>query len=220
MTLHICILLMDGKTLLAQGHRGETTPKLFLIFPCFKYLLKCLPDRYLVHSSHSNAWKLISSNMWNTLNSQFNTQQLVSMLSDIIRRDPAAANQSPVSSAACWWAWNDGVRGMPSTCADIISVTISFTTKWIFAIKRKSSAFTDSLTRDLFLFVCCCCSCPPASAGIHSQTNKDGDQPETLTILSQLIHQPLLFSSDQTPSRSKSLSVVQCSCYQLAIIRK
>lgn len=151
---------MHGKTLLAQGHRGETTPKtrLFLILDCFKYLLKCLADRYLVHSSHSNAWTLISSNMWNTSNSgvfspQFNTQQLVSMLSDIIRRDPAAANQSPVSSAACWWARNDGVRGMPSTCADIISVTISFTTDWIFAIKRKSSTFTDSLTRDLF-FVC------------------------------------------------------------------
>lgn len=45
---------------------------------------------------------------------QFRTQQLVSMLSDIIRRDPAAANQSPVSSAAPlmslkWWSKRDAL---------------------------------------------------------------------------------------------------------------
>lgn len=84
---------------------------------------------------------------------QFHTQQLVSRLSDIIRRDPAAANQSPVSSAAPWWAWNDGARGMPCTCADIVSVIISLITQWIFATKRKSSSFTDSLTHDLSLFL-------------------------------------------------------------------
>lgn len=106
--------------------------------------------------------------------SQFNTQQLVSMLSDIIRRDPAAANQSPVSSAARWRAWNDGVRGMPSTCADIISVTISFTTKWIFAIKRKSSSFSDSLTHDLFLFVCLLLLLMSISISRDSFTNQQG----------------------------------------------
>lgn len=145
---------------------------------------------------------------------QFHTQQLVSMLSDIIRRDPAAANQSPVSSAAPWWAWNDGARGMPCTCADIISVIISLITQWIFATKRKSSSFTDSQALSFF-FSCCCWSCPPASAGIHSQPDEEGDQPETLTILSHLIHQPPLFCSDQTPSRSQYWSAGRSSCCQL-----
>lgn len=43
---------------------------------------------------------------------------------------------------------------MPCTCADIISVIISLITQWIFATKRKSSSFTDSLTHDLSLFFC------------------------------------------------------------------
>lgn len=142
---------------------------------------------------------------------QFITQQLASMLSDIIRRDPAAANQSPVSSAACWPAWNDRARGMPYTCADIISVIISFH-QVNLCYKRAAGWLPDSGS----FFFCLLLLFMSISISRGSFTNRRGRWPDWNTFtLSHLIFQPLLSSSDQTPIRPQSQSVVQCSCYRL-----
>lgn len=99
--------------------------------------------------------------MWKLNLSSSTLSQSVSIFSDVTRRNPVAANQSPASSYRCVLPADrleilcpvstererESERGMPSTLADIITIIILsliFNTDWItvMTLNSKSSSFT------------------------------------------------------------------------------
>lgn len=106
--------------MLAQGHWGEILQRQVISdISLLQITVKWqLPGRYWVLKecfflSHES-WLLSTGKSHQAqMFFQFITQQLASMFSDIIRRDPAATNESPVSTTACWRAWNNRAWGMP-----------------------------------------------------------------------------------------------------------
>lgn len=115
-----------------------------------------------LHVKRNQSPTLFFSSMGKLNLSSLTLRRPVSIFSDVTRRNPVAANQSPAFSyrrvlpadRLVLWAQRERERerGMPSTLADIITIIISpliflIITNWIAAVtlNSRSSSFTGFL---------------------------------------------------------------------------